>query len=1125
MQSLHSCQPRFLHPKELAVLLTVSPRAVTNQGPRSSNCLLGLVAAPLQSLWVFSHLITGASKHIPTLGQIEPLKVIQAYKQEITAQARLEVCSAPQAPLQLTIATSDGADILLTSPHSATIAQFLQAEKITLDWGTAQFLKEGALNLPDELGLLAISQADTQLVRQTKRQRTSRPQDELTIALVHAGMYYMAFVPAGSFLFEALRQLHIEANWLTNEDGKLFGADTRVWHSQRYYVLDDQTFPTLKRTAACGHNTPATMHKGLSELAINTALASIHKHFASTDRTQPLLLPAIWLDDTSKIQDSHSPYWLQMAFQYSNGTLYIPCVDQGHWVLLRAQILIDGLHWTIYDGLRHATTQAQSRLMQRVTSTLKTNIAEIHRHTYIQQQDDYSCGTIVIANFCKSLGLFGEFQNSHIQQLHAHLWRHDHSTGPRARGPQQAETGALAQLLTTKGVPAQHAPERAQAAIQKLGIKAIQNALASKNAWQCLKAEASKPGKAFKFVLPDQLGEYIAQRAQERYGADGQYKQKKKQKHSKPAKPEGQLVIDPQLLELLTGHFVDQDGEEVPRITIAEVVPDATGIALCTLQAAQPYLADSKKLSTDPLALLITDDTQGLDLGYADAHTIQFAAKLTATKDPLLLTGILVQLGDQEVQQQQTEDPMKGIDVLDTSILKITIFKDELVDWTPVTQAPVRFLQQQIPLLLLCKKQCSGAQCQFFHQPVEEEASSVIHEVYGRRYSTLQGHTTSSDKAEQYAVFIRVSTSVLKELLPICIPGIYIEPRDTQQRTSHPDYVVQWLSDTNRETAVHKLRTITGALALTRLKHRYGLRVLNTQAKQVHAQLHPDTDYIQLNIIKKWKIHPLPHGLTRPTVQRLMKEWSWTAKALQPMKGDNSGGSWEVGSEEDPPQPVLPAFGRDVLITLLREKQTTVPTSTQIVPLKAKRFLQNQPASSSNQNPAATKMDPWQLPGQDPWQKPIYKTNSPVQQRLAAVTEQMKDEVTKQVKEQTKSQGVTSEHMQTYQQGTEARLTAMESNLKELQTQNTKMQSWFQEAGTRIAATEHQLQNINTTLEQQQQDLQGVKTEVKTTLEQTANNFQQAMQGLRQDIGTDFDERMDKMMARIESNAEKRARH
>ena len=63
------------------------------------------------------------------------------------------------------------------------------------------------------------------------------------------------------------------------------------------------------------------------------------------------------------------------------------------------------------------------------------------------------------------------------------------------------------------------------------------------------------------------------------------------------------------------------------------------------------------------------------------------------------------------------------------------------------------------------------------------------------------------------------------------------------------------------------------------------------------------------------RIHPLPHGLQRSQVQ-----WHWVVKPLQPSRGTPEGGAWDIGTEVAPPPSVLPAFGKDVLLTLLKNK-------------------------------------------------------------------------------------------------------------------------------------------------------------------------------------------------------------
>ena len=378
VQSPKTQQPRYLHPKELATLFTVSPHHITALTPRESNCLLGLAW-----LWTFTHLLEGASKHIPTLGPINPAQTINTYKRELTLQAKMHICTQPSTLQTLTIHTTEGAPITLACPESATVAHFLRAEQITLDWGIAQSLKEGSLHLPEQLGLYAAAQADITLIRQSKRQRTAAPIGELTIALVHKDQYRMTFVTAGSFIFQALRQADIQANWVTDEDGKIFGADTRVWGSQRYFVLDESAFPTLRTTQAFGFPDRQFTDPGLTEEAVSTAMQSILEQCTDSHQARPLLLKPLWLEDEDLDDALHQQrHWLQAAFNFSNDTLFLPCVEANHRILLQASEQVDGLHWVVFDGLRTGLSTPIISLTHDLTMLLELTHMDTTLHTF-----------------------------------------------------------------------------------------------------------------------------------------------------------------------------------------------------------------------------------------------------------------------------------------------------------------------------------------------------------------------------------------------------------------------------------------------------------------------------------------------------------------------------------------------------------------------------------------------------------------------------------------------------------------------------------------------------------------------------------------------------------------------
>lgn len=100
-------QPRFLHPKELALLLTL-PLSFNSPLPvRATLAMLGLVAAPLQMLWVWTHLLQGAYRTGILSVDIDPLSILDQYKSELRRQvAEGFPFASGVEPVAFTLATS-----------------------------------------------------------------------------------------------------------------------------------------------------------------------------------------------------------------------------------------------------------------------------------------------------------------------------------------------------------------------------------------------------------------------------------------------------------------------------------------------------------------------------------------------------------------------------------------------------------------------------------------------------------------------------------------------------------------------------------------------------------------------------------------------------------------------------------------------------------------------------------------------------------------------------------------------------------------------------------------------------------------------------------------------------------
>lgn len=170
---------------------------------------------------------------------------------------------------------------------------------------------------------------------------------------------------------------------------------------------------------------------------------------------------------------------------------------------------------------------------------------------------------------------------------------------------------------------------------------------------------------------------------------------------------------------------------------------------------------------------------------------------------------------------------------------------------------------------------------------------------------------------------------------------------------------------------------------------------------------------------------------------------------MQPSHESSDGGACEVGASEDPPQPVLQAFGRDVLINLLKDKQQQEHPPAIIAPKRAQVHLRSQKVSSSP-------TDPW--PQQDPisrFQAPTATTGQ--SKRYDAIASQLKDDLTATFQDKINSSATASN---TAASELEHRMHKMKVGLTELQAHNQQIGHWMKEAGARMAAQDDQLRQV-----------------------------------------------------------------
>ena len=476
-------------------------------------------------------------------------------------------------------------------------------------------------------------------------------------------------------------------------------------------------------------------------------------------------------------------------------------------------------------------------------------------------------------------------------------------------------------------------------------------------------------------------------RAENKFGISSHGKKRERQRDTRQA----QVQLAPSHLTLLDGSFVDESGEAVKQIQFDEVKAHATGIALATVGQILPFLVEGKSLSLEPLAVITTEEVPHEQQGLLPVTQIRFPAEYAGTKEPVLVQGSLIQLGDNTVTRKQ--DGVKPvIEANKTCTFKLVVFRDEWeasnLHWADLCKGPMKALFQNQEALTLCRGAACGGGCPRYHAPVDVECDSLITDLWDRRWAkTDGGGRVTPDKAGLFSVMMRVLDDADEWIQGVSGQhGIYLEPRQQDGKGPADEYGVIWLPQQGLKEAEHKKKTMQGAVAIARIGHRWGLRFRDEDMEAAFKELRPREQYSKISLDRIFVMYPLPHGTTRQGLQKSLKEWGWEAKPLQPTRGGAEGAGWQVGSGKAPPSMVLQGAHGDVVVTPVRTVQQVREPPKILSSFKTRSHLKQ--AASSTGAPAA---DPWLQ--QDPWSnfKPVMAGQPASSDKKPAVVAKIKE--------------------------------------------------------------------------------------------------------------------------------------
>ena len=648
-------------------------------------------------------------------------------------------------------------------------------------------------------------------------------------------------------------------------------------------------------------------------------------------------------------------------------------------------------------------------------------------------------------------------------------------------------SGQLEALLLQHGVAKEQVQSRAMMLTSQLGTSAIVKAMACAQPWKELKWHASNHAPPIQIVLPSELQQVLDRKAQQ--GQVGNRAQKRAKGMGKGGK--GHAAVDPAVLRLEPGAFVAPTKEVLPQIQLAQIAANATGVVLASAEQALPFLTSGKTFSAGALAIVVLEP---FSPGLTDkGQLVQFPAVCTSNSEPVLLKGLLFQLGSVIVSKATHHDGF-CVKSVQSCVVKLLAFRDQLdIAWNDFAAHPLQHLLQVLPILVPCDNPDCANNCESWHPASQCAIADPVMEVWGRQWLLQSFASTTPDKAEIYSAHLRVPECVQMQLQAMAgHQGVYVEPKAIDGRQFSADFQVVWAPKSTYSQMQILRKTIPGVCGIARLGQRYGLRCLTSQAASVYAAMKPGQVYLPPGPKLLWYVGPFPWGTIKASVSEALHAAGWTARCLtsQPAGKDIAGLLFKVQSTVPPPKQTLSMQHGDVVITKVDEVASVVPKPATVIGAPATVSMVAAPAGGRNED-LVWKYDPWAPNGKSA----TTQVAQPIS--IADPLEDLEARVVKAVLEK-----MPAERMEVDGAESDARMTALEQQLDHLSQSQRQLQAVVQEQSVENT---QQLQLLQTSFQQKHEQLESHIANNATQLHQ---EFQQQMQAQQSMLDNMFTRQM-----------------
>ncbi|CAL1166615.1 unnamed protein product [Cladocopium goreaui] len=465
-------RPRYLHPREAGLLLGVPDSILYPHDVRTSLSLLGLLASPIQTIWIYGHLKLNHFKttcHGPCPSVEDWL---WAYLRELLAQINFDFGTSVSIPRTLEINANGEYLSLPLGPDSAAVRTLLRAERISIGWNQSCALWHADQRLRCDAILLEYLQSGLQLKSQEGDTGRVQPAEPVVIAVQHGHQLQVHLTSPGSFLFEILVEMQLPLiRKVIDMKGRILPVDLRIWHPIAVKTLDEAPWTLMpgffRRANGSKLDEKRGLHDGqiwkslLALLHESPVLASaalaIHPAFASA-------LLRDWLSPTHVRQ-------LKLDFEHSSG--HIACIFEahGHWTLLWGCWTQVGIRWFHYDGLHTNCLHDATQLATAISKVLGLDFCPPLSLSITAQVEAHTCGTVALMHLFHILNPGLMVPPQAVKIIHDWILAQPTLQGSIfAQGITELsreQFHKLKQLLQDHGVPDAKADERARFVLQK----------------------------------------------------------------------------------------------------------------------------------------------------------------------------------------------------------------------------------------------------------------------------------------------------------------------------------------------------------------------------------------------------------------------------------------------------------------------------------------------------------------------------------------------------------------------------------------------------------------------------------------------------------------------------------